>query len=299
MNKKIELLTDPHFETGFHLLGINPVTDQRNYFRFLNYNGKAKTSDRVIWQMAQWWTPYDVKDAEFESIKSKFIYKTPSRIIENEPSNQGYMRMDLYGSKEYKGKTRQSQAEPWAHLLIEQDFESSVSIESLDALEVSLTFSIEEVVDKNGDCYDPSLHAAQFLWYLVIADKSNPEQQSYGSYENFFWFGIPIFDSRFPTIKSSMHVDQGGIGTTGRLIYSMNNESYIGEKIEMNKVYSFTIDILPDVIKAKNYALEKGYLVNHENPDYQIGYMNFGWELPGAFDVKSWIKNISIKAIKK
>jgi hypothetical protein len=299
MMKKIELLSDPNLETGFHLLGINPVIDQRNFVRKLDYGGNAKMSSRVIWQMAQWWTPYNVKDAIFIKNNHSYTYKTASRLIQNIPVDQGFMRMNLEGSKEYLGKTRNSQNDPWAHLLIEQDFESSVSIDSLEALEVSLTFSIEEVIDKNGEAYDSSLHAAQLLWYLVIADKSNPNQQQYGKYENFFWFGIPIYDSRLDTIPSSMHVDQGGIGTTGRLIYSMSNASYIHEKIEMNKIYTIHLDILPEIKKAKKYALENGYLMSKDDSNFQIGYMNFGWELPGAFDVKSWIKNMSIKAVKK
>jgi len=301
MKKTIELLTDPTFETGFHLLGINPVIDQRSYFKHLNYHQAAKPSDRVIWQMAQWWTPFNVVDAHFEKSGDTFIYKTPSREIGINPKDQGLLKMNILGSKEYLGETRKSYDQPWAHLLIEQDFNESVPIDSLSSLALSLTFQIDEVIDKNKGNYDPNLHAAQLLWYLVIADKSDAKRkkQNYGNYDDFFWFGIPIYDSRHQFIDETMHIDQGGIGTTGRLIYSMDNRHYLNEVIKFNKEYTIAIDILPFVKKARTYALENGYLPKQDNPNYEIGYMNFGWELPGAFDVKSWIKGMSIKAIKK
>jgi hypothetical protein len=301
MKKEIELLTDPTFETGFHLLGISPVKDQRTFYRHLDYNKEAKPSNRVVWQMAQWWTPYNVADAHFEKSGDTFIYKTASRTIGINPKDDGLLKMDLLGSKEYLGKTRKGFDQPWAHLLIEQDFKESVPIDSLESLVLNLTFQIDEVVDQNHVLYNPDLHAAQLLWYLVIADKSDDRRksQNYGNYEDFFWFGIPIYDNRHKFINETMHIDQGGIGTTGRLIYSMDNRNYLNEVIKFNKEYTIAIDILPFVKKARAYALENGYLPLQEKPNYEIGYMNFGWELPGAFDVKSWIKGMSIKAIKK
>lgn len=298
--KKIQLLSDNHFQTGFHLLGISPVIDGRTFYRHIDYNGEALKSDRTIWQMAQWWTPFNVLDATYEKKNGTHFYKTPSRLIGVNPE-EGKLIMNLSGSKEYKGGTRTGMGEPWSHFLIEQDFEKSVSINELSKLNAKLTFNIESVKDLNGKAYDPNLHAAQLVWYFVITDVGLGDGKyiGYGDFKEFFWFGVPIYDSRHTFIDASMHVDEGGVGTTGRLIYSISNKNYLKEPIVFGKQYTFEVDILPFVEKAKAYALENGYLKKHDKAAYQIGYMNFGWELPGAFDVKSYIKDLNVEAVLK
>jgi len=297
--KTLELLTDPTFKTGFHLLGINPTVNHRKIYKYLDYNGEAFKTNRPIWQMAQWWTPFDVKNASFKKENGRYVYETPSRRFEVKPEPNGHLRMNLYGSKEYPNGPRTSGNDPWSHLLIEQDFEESVSLDTLQALNLKLTFNIESVEDHHQGQYDPNLHAAQFLWYFVIHDTGIEGSTGYGNFKEFFWFGIPLYDNRFPFIEESMHVDSGGIGTTGRLIYSMSNRNYLKEPIQMGKTYHIEVDILPSVLKAKQYALDHGYLKKHDQSNYQIGYMNFGWELPGVFDVKSYIEGMSAIAALK
>ncbi|MDG0888962.1 hypothetical protein [Paracholeplasma manati] len=296
--KTIELLSDPQFKTGFHVLGINPTINHRKTYKHLDYNGEAYQTNWPIWQMAQWWTPYNLIDATFKKITDCYVYDTPSRRIEVNPK-KGFLRLNLSGSKEYPQGVRTSGNQPWSHLLIEQDFDESVSLDTLQALNLKLNFNIEAVEDHNEGQFNPNLHAAQLLWYFVIHDKGIEGSAGYGNFKEFFWFGIPIYDNRYPFIEESMHVDQGGIGTTGRLIYSMSSRNYLKEPIQMGKDYTIEIDILPFVLKAKQYALDHGYLKKHDQSNYQIGYMNFGWELPGRFDVKSHIQGISALAVIK
>ena len=296
--KTLELLTDPYFKTGFHVLGINPTINHRKIYKHLDYQGEAYRTNWPIWQMAQWWTPFDLCESSVKKIKDNYIYDTPSRHIEVNPKT-GYLKMDLCGSKEYPNGVRKSGSEPWSHLLIEQDFEQSVSLDELKSLTLKLTFNIESVKDENLGLFNPNLHAAQLLWYFVIHDIGIEGSKGYGNFKEFFWFGIPLYDSRYPFIEESMHIDQGGIGTTGRLIYSMSSRNYLKEPIVFGKQYQIEIDILPFVLKAKQYALDHGYLKKHDQANYQIGYMNFGWELPGRFDVKSYIQGISALAVLK
>jgi hypothetical protein len=296
--KTIELLTDTHFKTGFHVLGINPTINHRKIYKYLDYNGEAYRTNWPVWQMAQWWTPFDLSESTFKKSGDRFIYDTPSRHIEVNPKT-GYLKMDLFGSKEYPLGPRKSGSEPWSHLLIEQDFNESVSLDFLKSLTLKFSFQIESVQDENQGLFNPNLHAAQFLWYFVIHDTGIEGSKGYGNFKEFFWFGIPLFDSRYPFIEESMHVDQGGIGTTGRLIYSMSNRNYLKEPIQFGKPYDIEIDILPFVLKAKQYALDHGYLKRHDQANYQIGYMNLGWELPGRYDVKSHIQGISALAVLK
>ena len=295
-SNSIEILSDPMFKTGFHCMGVSPVIDKRQIECYLDYSKKAEASKRKIWHMAQWWTPYQLKDASYSYLGNMHFYQTPSRTI-GVNYLEGKLFMALNGLKEYRNKPRTSMDIPWPHLLIEQDFERSYDIFTIESLTVNLNFNIHKVVDENKDLYNPNLHAAQLLWYFVITDVSDNfgEYQGYENSENFFWFGVPLYDSRKAYIEESKNVDLGGIGTTGRLIYSMDSRLYLPENISFNKEYSINIDILPDVLKAYNYAIENGYLKKHPNSNFQIGYMNFGWELPGAFDVSSTIWNMSTK----
>ena len=295
----IELLEDPTFATGFQLLGISPVIDGRTIQRHLDYNGEALPSTRNVWFMAQWWTPHDVTDSTYSKVNGVHTYSTESRTLHMNPSDNGYLRIDLQASKEYSEPRTSGQ--PWTHALIEQTFNESVGMSELSALILRLEVTVNSVENLTGPTYDPSKHAAQLLWYLtlqnVVPEDSNPDEV--GTRGDFLWFGIPIFDNRTDFIAQSAHLDQGGPGTTNKLIYSMSSRNYFDEKIVMGKTYQIEIDVLPYLQEAFLYAINNNALVNAQYQNMQIGYMNLGWELPGTFDVSSTFRGISIKAVKK
>ena len=295
--ESIELLEDPTFSTGFNLLGISPVVDGRTIQKLLDYNGNAVPTDRNVWFMAQWWSPYNVVDAVYSFREGKHIYETQSRTIEANPSDEGYLHFELLGSEEYEGGTR-AMGEPWPHILIEQTFSDSVKMGDLESLIVSLEVSVDSVSNANGGAYDPNMHAAQLLWYLtlqnIIPEGGLPEEV--GTNGDFLWFGIPIYDNRSEFIAHSAHIDQGAAGTTNKLIYSMSSSNYFDEPIQFGKTYTIQVDVLPFIQDAFLYAVTHDSLVNAQFENMEIGYMNFGWELPGAFDVSSTIRNMSILA---
>lgn len=296
----IELLEDPTFATGFNLLGISPVIDGRSIKRHLDYGGNALPSTRSVWYMAQWWTPYDVTNAPYTNVNGVHTYQTDSRTLHINPSDNGYLRIDLLGSKEYPDRPRES-GESWTHALIEQSFNESVGMSELSALILRLEVTVNSVENLTGSTYDPGKHAAQLLWYLtlrnVVPEDSDPSLV--GTRGDFLWFGIPIYDNRSDFLSQSAHIDQGAAGTTNKLIYSMSSRNYFDEKIQMGKTYQIEIDVLPFLQEAFLYAINNNALVNAQYENMQIGYMNLGWELPGTFDVSSTFRGISIKAIKK
>lgn len=293
----IELLEDPTFATGFNLLGISPVIDGRTIQKKLDYNGECEESDRVVWYMGQWWTPYSMVNANYSYRDGIHVYETPSRTVEVNPSDSGYLHTELNSDIEYMGEPR-VQGQSWTHLLIEQFFSDSVKMSELESLILTLDVSVEQVVDLNGDDYDPNLHAAQFLWYLTLKNvvPEGSTQEEVGTGGDYLWFGIPIYDSRVDFVAHSAHVDQGAAGTTNKLIYSMSSSNYFDEVIQMGKTYHVQIDVLPFVKDAFIYAINNNALVNAQFENMEIGYMNFGWELPGSFDVSSTIRNMSIMA---
>lgn len=298
---QIELISDPSFSTGFNVLGYSPVEDGRQIKMKIDYNGTAKPSEKPLWYMAQWWTPYNLVDSSYHYEDGKHIYQTKSRTIEANPNDGGYLRFELLGSEEYFGGVRTSSNQPWAHLLIEQTFTTSVKVSELKALNVHLEFTVEKCVDKNGNQYNPSMHAAQYLWYFTLQNRIS-DQESFeeaGKNGDFLWFGVPLFDSRFDFINQSAHIDSGAAGTTNKLIYSISSKNYFDEKIIMGKTYTIDIDILPYLKEAFIYAINNNALVNCQFTNMEVGYMNFGWELPGSFDVASTIRNMSALAVYK
>jgi len=300
-SKEVELLEDPTFSTGFNLLGVSPVEDGRTIQKWLDYGGHATLTDRNVWFMAQWWTPYDLVDATYKEDDGKYIYETPSRTISAQPSNDGYLRIDLSSAMEY-GDTPRQNGKPWTHALIEQTFNESVGMSELSALILTLDFNIHYVNNMHeNNSYDSSIHAAHFLWYLTLTNRvdENANYDEVGKKGDFLWFGIPLYDNRFDFIEQTNHIDQGAPGTTNKLIYSMSSSNYIDEKIKFDKTYHVEIDVLPYLKEAFIYAISNDALINAQFENMQIGYMNLGWEIPGSFEVASTIQNISIKAVKK
>lgn len=298
---EIELLEDPTFSNGFNLLGISPVEDGRNIYKHLNYGDTVDSTKDPVWFMAQWWTPYDVSDGTYRTEDTTHIYETESRTISVDPTNDGYLRIDLSSKKEYGDQDRVS-GQSWTHALIEQNFKESVGMSELKSLVVTLDVTIHYVHNMHEEgTYDPNMHAAQFLWYLTLQNivPEDADTDEVGQRGDYLWFGIPIYDNRADFISESAHVDQGAAGTTNKLIYSMSSKNYFDEKIQFEKQYHIEVDVLPFLKEAFVYAISNNALVNAQFENMQIGYMNLGWELPGTFEVGSTIQNISIMATKK
>ena len=292
-----DLLTDECFKSGFFLQGPNPVTDQRKVFSYLDYGGEAIKVNDVLWIMSQWWTPYDIKDASF-SKKADGVYEyfNQSRrcLID---TKEGRFRFVLDSSAEYKqrlGGPRNDPSTPWSHFLLEQDFVQSVRIRDLSALFASVKVRINDVKNLDGDSFDPNKHTAQFIWYLTIREGNGKSKEGLGG--NFIWFGIPIYDYRYPSIPKHIQYDGDFAGSTKALIYCLNSKDYLSDApLKPGKEYDISLDILPAIKRAVKYAVKNKIFTTSRN--LVVNYMNIGWELPGSFAVDSEISNIRLKGV--
>lgn len=298
-----EILKDTSFETGFDLMTTS-TTNGRALSAYLDYNGEAKDSNITPhpWQMSQWWTPYDFKNANFKKNNDgSFEYENESRHIKVNLKEKE-LTMDLNSYTEYQklfGHSRNGN-ENWSHLLIEQNIENAPKIIDLKHVYASLEFSINEATD-----LDPgqNVPAAQFLWYFTITDPKNGntayESENGGKRNQFMWFGLPLYDSRYDFVESYTHADTGFVGATNTVIYSISNRNYLNEKIQFGKTYKIELDILPYIKEAFLYGFSQGAMENVEYSDLVLNYMNLGWELPGSYKASATIKNLSTKIIKK
>lgn len=292
-----EILRDTKFETGFDLM--TPDTNNgRTLSKVIDYNGKAKKVEgKRPWQMAQWWTPFDFKDALYSFDKSKHIYQNQSRRLEVNTTS-GELTMELNSKEEYFHKLGHSRKgdENWSHFLIEQDIENAPRLIDLDHVFVNLEFSINQSLDLD---VGQAVPCAQITWYFTIADVKNGDSSYQSGNNDYFWFGLPLFDSRFDFVEPYKHVDSGFVGATNKLIYSTGSKILLNEKIQLGKIYTVSLDILPLIKQAYLYGYSNGAMAKSKWADLVLNYMNLGWELPGSFLASTTIKNISIKIQRK
>lgn len=297
-----EIIRDVAFEQGFDLLTTD-TRNGRNLSGVLDYDGQAKpTQDYRPWMLSQWWGSQDLINAPYlKGEKGEHIYQNNARRIVVDNKNKT-LTLELNSYNDYielYGRTRNSD-EMWSHLLIEQNFKETPKIADLKQLIVHLDFTINK--DINMDV-GQKVPCAQVTWYFTITNVTNGDS-SYESQKNenpndFFWFGLPLYDSRYDFTEGFQHVDQGFTGATNKLIYSLSNKNFLDEPIEFGKKYSIDFDILPHIKKAYIYGLENGAMQNSKYEDLVVNYMNLGWENPGSFDSSLTLSNISLKAIEK
>ena len=298
----IQLLRDRSFSTGFYLREWTTVNGGP-VVRRLDYGGTAQGSTQ-IWTMARWWDPFDFKNAVETQSGDSYRYEDESSYCVIKPG-QGEMTMHLNSYTEYQekfGGSRSDATQNWSHFLIEQNgFAQSVTLAGLKSLTAKLTFSIDQCDLLDEENYNPNMHTAQLFWYLTLTNITDEGATDQGTYGDYIWFGIPLFDYRYKKIEEYKNIDAGVEGSTNKLIYSMCNDQYLpvsdDQGIEIGKEYTIEIDILPYMKDAFVYAVTHDCLVGADASRIHINYMNFGWELPGSFEITSIIKGMSLTAV--
>lgn len=293
----VNLISDANFSNGFRLL--EPRDDgKRVEAKILNYDGAA-TGD-YKWEMSQWASPFNFKDANYSvTDKDTYLYKNVNRSVEVDTKNNAItLNLDSYA--EYMERYGQSRtgSENWSHLLLEQNFENPANISLIKYAVAHLEFIINK--SENKDLSQP-IPCAQLTWYFTITDVRNGDSryQSGNDDNDYMWFGLSIYDSRYPYLSESSHVDAGFNGATNRLIYGMDSRNYLPENLEIGKEYVIDIDILPFIKRAYLFGIQNGALENSNLSDLVINYMNIGWELPGSYDVSLTLKNMSVYTEEK
>ncbi len=288
----VQLFNDRSFSNGFGLKGVS-TTMGGEVFRHLTADNP---DGEYVWHMAQWWTKYDMQEAEYQVVDGVHIYKNESHEVRIDNKNSS-LYMKLLASKEYD-KPREN-GENWPHILIEQH---SKQVKVAGAKKVIASMDIKIIRCDNmmkPSEYDPSRHAAQYLWYMTLRNlvPADSDPELVGKNNDYLWFGIPIYDNRSPLgLDEHKQVDKGFVGATNKLIYSMSNKVYFNDlPLRFGETYHIEVDILPYLKDAYVYGIQNGALQNTNWDNMYLGYMNFGWELPGIFDVESEVSNISTR----
>ena len=287
----MELIGDRNFLRGFYLQGPDPSAHDRWVEKIVS--PFPQNEQKPLWWVAQWWTPFPFSKAAPKQRGEEMVWENESRRFVWNPQS-GRFSMDLDSHKEYEAlyqSPRASSKTPWSHFLLEQDFEDSPNVEELSSLRAKIRFSVEKCALFDRERFNPSLHAAQLLWYLTIQPQKGPYSPAG---KNFIWLGLPLFDSRTPYEEKAAFLDVGNPGSTNRLIYNLDSRDYLPSPVEIGEEYSVDFDLLPKAKEAIAYAREHGILPP-SGPLY-VNYMNFGWELPGSYEASASIQAISLEA---
>lgn len=294
-----EVITDNHFTGGFQVMGASTATG-RTKFSYLDYMGTVDATQSV-WEMARWWNPegFDGETSTEEYLEGNYVYTDSSKVVKVNP-DIGYLYLELNASQVYEHTRRNG--ENWPHLLIEQTFTEKYQIDEAESIMAQLTFTLEKSENKiPSEEYNPDLHAAQLLWYFTLTNRIPPDSdpEEVGTNGDYLWYGVPLYDSRYPEgIDEHYNLDAGFSGSTNKMIYGMSSKDYL-PPVEIGQKYQIEIDILPYMRKAFEIAQQNNCLQNVKFENLVFSYMNFGFELPGTFDVACSIEKMSVKVYTK
>jgi hypothetical protein len=281
-----ELVRDPHFRNGFHLLA--PEQGKRVVYADLAGPG----SSNAVWDLGQWASRFPLQAGEVLSSHGAWTCSNSAKhvVVGLPGSPAAGLALAVRGSAEYGAQARKSPAEPWVHLLVQQDFEEQPSLTALGALNFHLEARLKQSILANTNGYTPALHAAQFTVYLTVANR-NPQAAGYGEC---FWFGIPIYDDRHRLVPDYEAQD---FGATRLFIFTPGTENFTSRSTHDHDWVVFDKDLLPLIRQGLQHAWARKFIVGSRDfADYRPLGIFIGWEVPGIFDVEMQMRNLSLKA---
>jgi hypothetical protein len=332
-NAPRELLPDPTFAYWFSIRGLGQPADDGQVKGVFRTSGKV---GKPSWTLAQWASKHSFADSavtrQVRLGTHLFSITNASKRVTVD-SQRGEIELGLFASACYD-RPRQKN-EPWPHLLASTALtdtrypSESCRVETLKRLDVSMECRLTEFADKNPVA-DPDLHAAQFQLFLYVQNLTQGDD----GFGDMLWFGIPVFDNRRPQKEETYQRDGGKPDASGKFIYSLpskaclpqgstffaevigkpaasgagtnqgvtgtlNSERRTPNAEVIGKGTRWTnvrVDAAPWIVYAFKLARRNGYLANTELKDLYVSGLNFGWEMPGAFDAVMQVRGFSLLA---
>ena len=283
-----ELIQDNHFQRGFILWQPKPG----RHVRYGELRG-GETNRPPVWGLAQWSSRFPLEPAAAQILPGgALICSNAAKAVTLGAANPSAADLVFaVNSREEYGPRARPPAEPWVHLLAEQEFGESASLAKLRAAKLHVEARLLRARNRHADDYSPDRHAAQFQIFFTL---QNANRQSPG-YGDLLWFGVPIYDNRDRFPKAFKAQDFGG---TAKFIFTPAGDTYAAVSAHDGKWITLEKDLLPLLREALTTAWARGFLKDSkELADYRLGGMNLGWECPGSFDVEMQLRNLSLKLV--
>ncbi|MGD8500517.1 MAG: hypothetical protein PVJ86_07700, partial [Phycisphaerales bacterium] len=213
------LFLDTHFRRGFVL----SCPDSRKGAAVEAVLDLGESNNRPLWRLCQWGTEHSLKEARcIDHANGDISYGNEAKrvLIGAVGSGNGDLILEIRGSAEYGAKARKY-GESWPHLLVEQQACRMYPLDGLAKLRLSL--KVKLLYSENhmmNEAYNPALHAAQFQMFLVVKNV-NGQSKDCGDY---YWFGVPFYDSRYDIPPSHKAKNGGKADATGKFIYTIAGE---------------------------------------------------------------------------
>jgi hypothetical protein len=283
-----ELIRDPHFQSGFHLLETKPGK------RVVYDELPGLNPSKPVWDLAQWSSRFPLQPSSCFSTKKSLAWTNSAKaVLVGAPDIVAAdLSLAVNAGVEYP-RARMSAAEPWVHLLVQQDLENPPSLGALAACHFHLEARLNRSKLVNTNDYSPARHAAQYLVYLTVAN-CNPNAPGY---HECFWFGIPIYDNRERVVPAYEAQD---FGDTKLFIFTPASDNFARQSVHDGEWVTFERDLLPLLREGLEHARAKKFIKGSADlADYRPLGIFIGWEVPGVFDVDLRIRNLSLKAVAR
>ncbi len=280
-----QLLSDPSFEKGFALTHLSTQTPPRADVRLF-----SKTANEPpVWRLAQWGSRFDLATATPSQKDGGTFYENAGKRVGLLPGSE--LELAVFAGNEYEKKPRKK-GEDWPHLLVEQNMAELPRLNELTALKISFEITIFPSIWRGKEKPNPALHTAQYVMYFTVQNR-NRASPEFGDY---LWFGVPVYDARHKTIPAYRSADAGKADATGKYIYAPDGARFWKKRLDDGRPNAFAADVLPDMKAAFADAQTKGFLTQSRWEDMSVGAMNTGWEVPGSYDARARLKNLSVEA---
>lgn len=298
------LYEDINFKNGFVLTKTSTKAEGGPYHKeYLKYYEETQ-DETPTWSIAQWGSRYDMYD-DYLMTRSEdgFSYGYSSKggkwsngsfISAKRAGFQtrtGAITLECNAETEYD-RPRQK-GEDWPALLLGQSFDHHlIQVASLESLVMEAQFEIVKFEDKMNGEAQSNLHAAQLVWYITLQNR-NKGSKDYGKY---VWLGVPLWDNRNAGKVTDLfaQVDAG----TSALMYNSSTRYYYsrydGKMPEAHQTATATFEVMQVASSAYHLALQRGFFTTTQFEDLYIGGTNFGFEVPGTYNIGVRIDDIGV-----
>jgi hypothetical protein len=288
------LFADCRFRRGF-LLSYPDTSHGRSVEAVLRVGAQ---SGPPAWRLCQWGTRYSLAMAtRVQEANGDVWYENAGKkvLVGGRDSISRDLVLDVRGSAEYGQAARRS-GQSWPHLLVAQYAGVVRPLDELAEIRLALSLRLRHCLDRTPpDAYDPSLHAAQFQWFFIVKNV-NPDSPDR---DDFYWFGVPFFDSRYAIPPTYMAKDAGKDDATGKFIYTVAGEAVGVVPLKGGNWLALDVNLLPFIRSGVQEAVERGYFQDADLHHYAVVNMNLGWEIPGTVNAAMQIRNLTIRAIDR
>ena len=302
--KTIELLRDAQFRQGLSVLNIEPGT--RNKRTNDVFNGRsiagiirpAGATGQPPWYAAQWYSHFNLAEARAEQLPSgstRFFDGAKTVTFGCSGGPEADLVLALNGRTEWGDVVPATQG-AWPHLLVQQKLLDNPALPAFRSLRFQISYRLLHSEAHRGPGWNDERHTAHFVVFLTV---QNFNAQS-GGFGDYLWFGVPLWDGRYPLPQRFVARDAGNAQKrgTGKFIFNPGGAVYTTEEAGGGNWVTIDRDVLPLLREALETAWSAGYLQDsHNAADYHLGVINMGWEITGPWDAAMQVRDLMLTPV--